>query len=104
MNEERETRKPLCQEIVRTYDDKLGCGLTTKIVTHWFDGQFGEHLSFDSITFVVEKTKCNKERELTIDRELAQKLVDLMSDCADDERLETIRMMREMMREVGVNL
>ena len=87
MNEER---KPLCEEIVRTYDNKLGTGLTTKIVTIWTEGQFGEHLSFESITFVVEKTKFNKGGELSIDRELARKLVDLMGDNVGGESLEEL--------------
>ena len=75
MNEER---KPLCEVIVRMYDDRPVNGLTTKIETTWYDGQHGEHLSFESITFWVEKTKIHEGGELVIDKALAYKLVELM--------------------------
>ena len=87
MNEER---RPLCEEIIRRYDDSLVCGLKTKIVTFWTEGQFGEHLSFESITFMVDGGGV-----LIVDRELARKLVELMGGIADktpalDDLLEKI--------------
>lgn len=71
-----EERRPLSEEVTRRYDNRYGAGLTTKIVTY----QTGEHLSFESITFIVEKSPAHEGGKLVIDRDFARKLVGLMGE------------------------